>query len=267
MASEAESNGRDSEGPIPVKRVLSKCDTAAVTLPTFESPAKAHAAFAVDMVETQKALGWSYTNESTGLEEWRMHAEKSVQAALGLVDGSTPAQQLAISTAFAGYSARLRRAASPSAAWLQPQPELSVPPEELASGAPRAKVDRSVIEHLIDLRFVTNQLAVTVRKAKSAHDETLVKAAALKVGAITALSVSGSLFACFLLLMLVFVFIKIEVDLRDIRNAIKEDPLVGAKEMQRTLPSFVDARPQKGISYTDSELEAMRSAAGRSGRA
>jgi hypothetical protein len=33
--------------------------------------------------------------------------------------------------------------------------------------------------------------------------------------------------------------------------------------MQRTLPSFVDARPQKGIFYTDSELEAMRLAAAK----
>jgi hypothetical protein len=175
------------------------------------------------MVETQKALGWSYTNESTGLEKWRMHAEKSAQAALGLVDGGTPDQQLAISTAFAGYSARLRRAASPSAAWLQPQPEPSVSPEELVSGAPRAKVDRSVIEHLIDLRFVTNQLAVTVRKAKSAHDEALATAVTQKTSAVMAGYASAALFACFLLLMLVFVFIKIEVDLRDIRNGIKEN--------------------------------------------
>ena len=57
--------------------------------------------------------------------------------------------------------------------------------------------------------------------AKISYDETLVKAAALKVGAITALSVAGSLFAAFLALMLVFVFIKIEVDLRDIRDGIK----------------------------------------------
>jgi|SRR5476651_1544320 hypothetical protein len=54
--------------------------------------------------------------------------------------------------------------------------------------------------------------------------------------------------------------IKIEVDLRDIRNAIKGDH---AEDMQQTLPSFVDAKPQKGIFYTDSELEAMRSAGGR----
>src|ERR1035441_7500133 len=118
MNADAETNGRDSEGSIPVKRVLSKCDTANVTLPTFESPAKAHAAFAVDMVETQKALGWSYTNESAGLEQWRMHAEKIEQAVLVPVENSTPAQQLAVSTVFAGYSARLRRAASPSAAWI-----------------------------------------------------------------------------------------------------------------------------------------------------
>jgi hypothetical protein len=58
MNSEGETNGRDSEGPIPVKRVLSKCDSAA-TLPTFETSAKANAAFATDIVETQKALGWS----------------------------------------------------------------------------------------------------------------------------------------------------------------------------------------------------------------
>jgi hypothetical protein len=223
MDSEAEANGRDSQGPIPVKRVLTWCDTAAVKLPTFETSAKAHAAFATDVDETQKALGWSYNDESAGLAEWRMKAEKSTQAVLEVVDGGTPAQQLAISTAIAGYSARLRRAASPSAVWLQPQPETSAPPEELPSGALRAKVDRSVIEHLTDIRFVRNQLAVTVRKAKSAHDETLVKAAALKTSAVMAGYASAALFTCFMLLMLVFVFIKIEVDLRDIRNGIKEN--------------------------------------------
>jgi hypothetical protein len=34
---------------------------------------------------------------------------------------------------------------------------------------------------------------------------------------------SAAMFACFLLLTLVFVFIKIEVDLRDIRNGMKEN--------------------------------------------
>jgi hypothetical protein len=221
MASEAEKTGRDSQGPIPVKRVLSKCDTANVTLPTFETPANAHAAFAVDMVETQKALGWSYRDEAAGLEQWRMNAEKNAQAVLGVVDGGTPAQQLVVSTVFAGYSARLRRAASPSAAWTQPETEVPSSPDGSPLEISRQKVDRSVLEHLIDLRFVTNQLHVSVRDAKISYDETLVKAAALKVGAITALSVAGSLFAAFLALMLVFVFIKIEVDLRDIRDGIK----------------------------------------------
>jgi hypothetical protein len=99
-------------------------------------------------------------------------------------------------------------------------------------------------------------------------NEAGVTAFTLKTSALMAGYAAATLFACFLLLMLVFVFIKIEVDLRDIRNAIKEDhaivqPLVGAEEMQQTLPSFVDARPQKGIIYTDSELEAMRSAGGK----
>jgi hypothetical protein len=223
MNADAETNGRDSEGSIPVKRVLSKCDTANVTLPTFESPAKAHAAFAVDMVETQKALGWSYTNESAGLEQWRMHAEKIEQAVLVPVENSTPAQQLAVSTVFAGYSARLRRAASPSAAWIQPETEVPSSPDGSPLEISRQKVDRSVVAHLTDLRFVTNQLAVTVRKAKSAYDEALATAVTLKASAVMAGYASAVLFACFLLLMLVFVFIKIEVDLRDIRNGLKEN--------------------------------------------
>ena len=88
-------------------------------------------------------------------------------------------------------------------------------------GAPKPKVDRSVVAHLTDLRFVTNQLALTVRKAKSAHDEALATAVTLKTSAVMAGYLSAALFACFLLLMLVFVFIKIEVDLRDIKDGIK----------------------------------------------
>jgi hypothetical protein len=152
-----------------------------------------------------------------------MQGEKSTQVVLGVVEGGTPAQQLAVSTVFAGYSARLRRAASPSAAWLHPQPEVSAPSEELSSESPRARADRSIIAHLTDLRFVTNQLAVTVRKAKLAHDEALAAAVTLKASAVMASYTSAILFTCFLLLMLVFVFIKIEVDLRDIRNGIKEN--------------------------------------------
>jgi hypothetical protein len=219
---DADTNGRDSEGPIPVKRVLSKCDTTAVTLPTFENPAKARAAFAVDMVETQKALGWSYRDEAAGFEELRTHAEKIEQAVLVPVENSTPAQQLVVSTALAGYSARLRKAASPSAAWLQLEAEGSPSSEEQVLGAPKPKVDRSVVAHLTDLRFVRNQLAVTVRQAKSAHDDALATAVTLKASAVMAAYASAALFACFLMLMLVFVFIKIEVDLRDIRDGIKE---------------------------------------------
>jgi hypothetical protein len=218
------------------------------------------------MLESQKALGWSYNDESAGLARLRMQAERSTQAVLGVVDGGTPAQQLVVSTALAGYSARLRKAASPSAAWLQLEAETSPSSEEQVLGAPKPKVDRSVIDHLNDLRFVTNQLAVTVRKAKSAHDDALATAVTLKTSGLMVGYASAGLFSCFLLLMLVFVFIKIEVDLRDIRDGIKGNharvqPLVGAEEMQRTLPSFVDARPQKSIIYTKSELEAMRSAA------
>jgi hypothetical protein len=220
----AESNGRDSEGSIPVKRVLSGCDTTAVTLPTFESPGKAHAAFAVDLIETQKALGWRYNSgESDALEQWRKQVDGVEKMVLRSVDNSTPDQQLVVATVLAGYSARLRRAASPSAAWIQAQDEALPSPEDPALDTSRPRVSRSVIEHLIDLRFVTNQLGVTVRKAKLVYDETLVKASALKVSAVTAGYVSVSLFASFLVLMLVFVFIKIEVDLRDIRNSFKDN--------------------------------------------
>ena len=84
-------------------------------------------------------------------------------------------------------------------------------------------MDRAEIDHLSDLRFVENQLGLNIKKAKAAYDEALVKAAALKVTAVTASCVSGFLFASFLALMLVFVFIKIEVDLRDIRESLREN--------------------------------------------
>jgi len=222
MESEVETNGRDSQGPIPVRRLLSKCDTTDVKLPTFESSDKANTAFAVDLIETHKALGWGFNDESNALTQWRKQAEASEQAVLEPVETSTSAQQLVVSTALAGYSARLRKAASPSAAWLQLEAEGSPSSEDQDLGAPKPKVDRSVIAQLTDLRFVRNQLAVTVRKAKSGYDEALATAVTLKTSALMAGYASAALFACFLLLMLVFVFIKIEVDLRDIRNGIKE---------------------------------------------
>jgi len=223
MNSGAETNGRDSDGPIPVKRVLSMCDTTAVTLPTFESPGKAQAAFAVDLIETQKALGWSFNDESAALEHMRKEAKGIEETVLLPIESSTPAQQLVVSTALAGYSARLRMAASPSAAWIQPQAEQPPSQEDPALGTSRPKVDRAVIDHLSNRRFVANQLSENIKKAKAAYDEALVKAAALKVTAVTASCVSGFLFASFLALMLVFVFIKIEVDLRDIRESLREN--------------------------------------------
>ena len=51
-----------------------------------------------------------------------------------------------------------------------------------------------------------------MRKAKSAHDEALATAVTLKASAVMAGYASAALFACFLLLMLVFVFIKLEVE-------------------------------------------------------
>ena len=217
---DAETNGKDAEGPVPVKRVLSKCDASPITTPTFSSVDGAYNAFADDLVSMQKSLGWSYTGGEEGAKAHLRKLAKSIQErVLAPIRNDQDFQKLAIANAIAGYSARLRGVAVPSAAWVgdhqEDQTAVDQPPAE------RATVDRLTVAHLIATRFVQNQLAVTVAKAKTVYDETQEKAAAHKVLAVGALEAALSLFASFLALMLIFVFIKVEIDLRDIRDALE----------------------------------------------
>ena len=77
----------------------------------------------------------------------------------------TGARQSAFANAIAAYSAKLRGVAVPSAAWVAGQSEDQSTIGQ--AGPDNSRVDRATLPHLTDTRFVQNQLAVTVEKAKN----------------------------------------------------------------------------------------------------
>jgi hypothetical protein len=234
MNAQAEANGKDAEGFIPVKSVLTKCDSSAITTPTFPSAESAYNAFADDLISMQKALGWNYNDgEAAAKVQLRKVAEAIQESALRPIQNSTDPQKLVIANAVAVYSAKLRGVTVPSAAWVADRQEDQTTTDQPPTEKP--VVDRPTVAHLVDIRFVQNQLATTVEHAKTAYDAAQEQAAARKALAAVALEVALSLFATFLSLMLIFVFIKVEIDLRDIRDALKMTRSTEEREFANTV--------------------------------
>jgi len=81
-------------------------------------------------------------------------------------------------------------------------------------------------DHATNPRFVANQIRVTLRDALQEREERQAQSAMAYMAALSALGAAASLFALFILLMFIFVTIKIELDLRDIRDRISPSPSV-----------------------------------------
>ena len=224
---DAGTNGRDREGVVPVRKVLGRCNASQIPIPKFEHVEDALGAYALDIVAMQTSLGWSFKNYERGVIASREQASILQEAVLRSIDQTDDAEKLVVATAIASYSAKLRHVTGPKADWTpdaRGEPQTSFDPVtgwQQADEERGREVNRGVLEHLRNPRFVTNQLLETVSIAKVAYEVRKNQALESKGIAVGSFYAAVSLFGAFLAVMLTFVFIKIEIDLRDIRDNLQ----------------------------------------------
>jgi len=202
-----DSNGRDSRGAIPVKRLLRSCDVTEIPDAKFTDLSSAITASQNDVVAIVKeAFNRQYNDEVAARATITNELTEAAQSAASPVresdlysDAQKDALDLDVSTAIAAYFTMARRV---------------LLPQQLTAS------DGNAVEHALDLRFVTNQIRVDLQTAVKKRMDALEEMALAFASAAGWLSYAAQLFAAFLALMFLFLFIKYELHLRDINNSL-----------------------------------------------
>ena len=215
-----ETNGKDSDGFIPAKALLSKCDASSIKPSVFDSSDTAFKSFADNLETVNSRLGWTFNRKEQAKRNIIRDAEDIQAYALKSLEEPKDADKLQIASLIALYGVKLKLVAAPAASWTDAAKEASEPISSNPDESGRTVVSREASDHLLGTRYLRNQLAVTVRKAHDEWQKHQIEAAGYKALSITAGYFALGLWGAFLSLMLTFVFIKIEVDLRDIRDRL-----------------------------------------------
>lgn len=201
------SNGTDSRGAIPVRQLLRSCSVEKTPDAKFKDVASAIDASQNDFVAIVKeAFQRQYNDEAAVRESITKDLTESAKSAASPVRNSElysnaqkDALDLEVSTAIAAYFSMARSV---------------LLPQQLTAS------DGNAVGHAINLRFVTNQIRVDLQTAVQERVDAFTKMALAFATAAGWLSKAAQLFAAFLGLMFLFLFIKYELHLRDMNNSL-----------------------------------------------
>jgi hypothetical protein len=229
--SDAASNGKDKEGPIPVFSLTPELKTCEAVLSPSKAntPAAAYTLGHEHLVDILSSFNQHYTS-SEARQNNIERLETITTEVLSDVTSPDDMDRLSVARTLESYLQAVSQIADKVRRLRMKPPadsgqEAGLDRGQLAPSEGDARTD-SVLKQLMDLRFVQNQLYVTVRYATKEFARQQADGNEMKAMALIAFYVSLSLFASFLAVMLTFVFIKIEIDLRDIGERLKTSSVV-----------------------------------------
>ena len=209
--SESESNGITAHGiPVPVKQVLRTCELMIAPVSDYTTEAAAFDGFVNAVVEAVTVNGLVYDIEADARRGLDDDARQWVADALepvNLLDSnvlSAEAQEslrLQFANIIASYGEALKTI--------------------LHVDAPYTDDFLTAYDHALQGDYLSNQLAVSLYEAIESYDASQARAEVSRAVTFPALYTALTFFMMFVSLMLAFVFIKIEINLRDIRDSLR----------------------------------------------
>lgn len=201
------SNGRDDNGWIAVRQVLKSCQVGKQEAIKFKTSEEALAAGVNEIIATvTQTFQREYQDETATRSSLLKMLEGASQEAVAPVSNSdlysesdTNSLKLDVATAIAAHFAMTRHVLIPS--------QLAVS-------------DEVAFQHAFDTRFVVNQISVGLDTAVRERNAAKTSSTVAFASAVGLLWNAAQLFAAFLALMFLFLFIKYELHLRDINNSI-----------------------------------------------
>jgi len=201
------SNGQDSRGNIPVMQLLRSCSVEETPDAKFDNVSSAITASQNDFVAiVYEVFKRQYPNEAAARESITNSLTEVAQSAASPVrdsdlysDAQKDALDLDVSTAIAAYFKMAR------SVLLSQQPIAS---------------DQNAVNHALDTRFVENQIRVDLQTAVKERIDAFEQMTLAFASAAASLWFALQLFAAFLALMFLFLFIKYELHLRDMNNSL-----------------------------------------------
>jgi hypothetical protein len=212
LNTESGSNGTNLQGDIAVLGVLSACDLEVLPLADYETLDAAYNAATNSFMSILPANDFSFNDEADAREGFMIEASDVVEQAVSPIASLDPeiVSEEAKNQATLAVANLLSYYASAVASVSQATASYAIPFS-----------DERTREHLLlSSTYFENQVYVAFNTSSRNYVTAQTEGAVVFVWATGLLWSAAGVFFAFLLLMFIFVFIKMEVDLRDIRDQL-----------------------------------------------